>query len=41
MLVKGLQEISDRFDVFQAIRGQGLLIGCVVTPIGLVGLVNS
>jgi acetylornithine/N-succinyldiaminopimelate aminotransferase len=31
MLVKGLQGISDRFDVFQAIRGQGLLIGCVVT----------
>ena len=31
MLVKGLQEISDRFDVFQSIRGQGLLIGCVVT----------
>ena len=31
MLVKGLQKISDRFEVFQAIRGQGLLIGCVVT----------
>ena len=31
MLVKGLQAISDRFDVFQTIRGNGLLIGCVVS----------
>ena len=28
---KWLQAISDRFDVFQAIRGNGLLIGCVVS----------
>ena len=31
LLEDGLQKISSRFDVFETIRGRGLLIGCVVS----------